>query len=74
MDSEDNITLETLLPLREFMSTSQLERFGDYIANRKPSKPFTAREIKELQSMRDYIMEARRRFQERLLRDKDKQE
>ena len=62
MNSEEPIKLETLLPLREFMTTLQLERFGDYLANRKPAKPFTDQEVKELKYMREAILETRRQF------------
>jgi hypothetical protein len=73
LDAEEYITLETLQPLRDYMSTSQLERFGDYLARKKPSRPFTTKEVKELQYMREAIMETRRQFQAELLKDKDKE-
>lgn len=73
LDGEEHITLETLQPLRDYMTTAQLERFGDYMVHKKPSHPFTTKEVKELQYMREAIMETRRQFQAELLKGKDKE-
>jgi hypothetical protein len=44
----DKITLEHLLPYRQYMDTKQLERFGDYLMHKQPSHPFDWSELEEL--------------------------
>jgi hypothetical protein len=50
---DNMITLETLMPYREYMSLCQLERYGDYILNLKPDKPFIWAEIDQPQAIRN---------------------
>jgi hypothetical protein len=47
--SADNITIDTLLPLREYMSLDQLERYGVYLMGQQPDNRFTQEEISELE-------------------------
>jgi len=38
------------------MTTSQLERFGDYIAHSQTSDPFTEKEVAQLQRRREQAL------------------
>jgi len=49
----DDITLDTLMPYREFMTIKQLERYGDYLAHREIQEPFTWDEIEKLASLKE---------------------
>ena len=53
MSSEDRITLEVLLPLRNFMTPEQLERYGDYLSGRVPDRPFSREEVDTLTSKKE---------------------
>ena len=50
------IDLDTLLPLRQFMSRDQLARYDEYLKHLEPLKPFTWEEIEELRRKRDEII------------------
>ena len=48
----DKITLEHLLPYRQYMNTKQLERFGEYLLYKQPAHPFNWRELEELERIK----------------------
>lgn len=51
------IDLDTLLPLRQFMTREQLARYDEYLNHLEPLKPFTWEEIDELKRTRDRIIQ-----------------
>ncbi|HVX50065.1 MAG TPA: hypothetical protein VHB48_07900 [Chitinophagaceae bacterium] len=55
----DEITLESLLPYRDYMSLAQLERFADYVLRVLPRIPFTTDELKQLGKLRANTTEQR---------------
>jgi hypothetical protein len=50
------IDLDTLLPLKQFMSREQLARYDEYLKHLEPLKPFTWEEIEELRRTRDELI------------------
>ena len=48
-DMETDISIDTLLPLGDFMTIEQLERYGYYFIGELPDEPFTWEELRELQ-------------------------
>ena len=50
------IDLDTLLPLKQFMTREQLARFDEYLKHLEPLKPFTWEEIEELRRTRDELI------------------
>jgi hypothetical protein len=69
LNGEPEITLEMLLPYRDFMDLKQIQRYGDYVAHRKPSEPFTLQEINELKKKREVQLNYHRRVQAEIMKN-----
>jgi hypothetical protein len=55
-DNQPIIDINTLLPLRQFMTEEQLSRYSEYLNHLEPLKPFTREEIEALEKKRDDII------------------
>jgi hypothetical protein len=64
---ESEITLEVLQLFRDFMSAEQIERYGEYLAHKIPSNPFTGEEVNELHKKRESFLDYYRHLQEQIL-------
>ena len=58
--SPQPITLYDLMVYREYMTQSQMERYGDYYLFREPKKPFTTEEFDRLKQKREYCLMCKR--------------
>ena len=45
---------------REYMTQSQMERYGDYYLFREPKRPFTPEEFNQLKKKREYHLMCKR--------------